>query len=108
MRLRNAVLAAVGALTLVLAVPGSALGATGHFQYEVGPGIARALSNPPSRDCINLPGATEEDPAFSPWNDTDATAVVFLDEDCHGDTFYVMPPGKRLGPRLKLRSVSFS
>ncbi|MFK0223698.1 hypothetical protein ACIQWN_36625 [Streptomyces vinaceus] len=47
-------------------------------------------------------------PAQSPWNRTDATATVFLDFNCDGDTYYVMTPGKKLGPLLKFRSVIFS
>ncbi|MFJ7243805.1 hypothetical protein ACIQWA_04080 [Kitasatospora sp. NPDC098652] len=108
MRLRNAVLAVASAAALVLAVPMSANAATGDFLYKVGPGVPAGLADPESGTCINLFGATENDPAYAPDNFTNSTATVFLDFDCNGDTYYVMNPGKRLGNRLKLRSVIFS
>ncbi|WP_030243309.1 hypothetical protein [Streptomyces sp. NRRL S-350] len=108
MRLRNTVLAVASAAALVLATPVSANAATGDFLYKVGPGVPTGLADPQSRECINLPGTTEEDPGFAPANLTDSTATVFLDFDCSGDVFYAMKPGKRLGDRLKLRSVVFS
>ncbi|MGW2254651.1 hypothetical protein ACWCXH_31330 [Kitasatospora sp. NPDC001660] len=108
MRLRNAALAVVSAVSLVLAVPASANAATGDFLYKVGHGVPAGIADPESRTCINLFGATEKDPAFAPENLTASTATVFLDFDCNGDVFYVMNPGKKLGDRLKLRSVVFS
>ncbi|AUY52858.1 hypothetical protein [Streptomyces sp. CB01881] len=108
MRLRNAAIAATSALALVFAVPTSANAATGDFLYKVGPGVPAGIADPQSRECINLFGATEEHPAFAPENFTTSTATVFLDFDCDGDVFYVMNPGRKLGDRLKLRSVVFS
>ncbi|MFB7125056.1 hypothetical protein DR950_11480 [Kitasatospora xanthocidica] len=108
MRLRNAMLAAASAVALVLAVPFSANAATGDFLYKVGPGVPVGLADPQSRECIDLPWTTEEDPGFAPENRTQSTATVFLDFGCSGDVFYVMNPGKKLGDRLKLRSVVFS
>ncbi|MGA5817982.1 hypothetical protein ACPC54_09000 [Kitasatospora sp. NPDC094028] len=108
MRLRNALVAAASAVALVVAVPTSANAAVGDFLYKVGPGVPAGIADPESGKCINLFGATEKDPAFAPENFTSSTATVFLDFDCNGDTFYVMNPGKRLGDRLKLRSVVFS
>ncbi|MBV6698065.1 hypothetical protein [Kitasatospora aureofaciens] len=108
MRLRNTVLAAASAIALVLAVPVSANAATGDFLYKVGPGVETGLADPQSGRCIDLPGTTEETPGFAPWNLTSSTATVFLDAHCDGDVFYVMNPGKKLGDRLKLRSVVFS
>ncbi|MFI8457179.1 hypothetical protein [Kitasatospora sp. NPDC085464] len=108
MRLRNTVLAVASAVALVCAVPTSANAAVGDFLYKVGPGVPAGLADPQSGECINLFGATEDNPAFAPDNFTTSTATVFLDFDCNGDTFYVMNPGKRLGDRLKLRSVIFS
>ncbi|MER7752043.1 hypothetical protein [Kitasatospora sp. NPDC097643] len=107
MRLRNAALAAASAVALVLAVPVSANAATGEFLYKVGPGVPTGLADPASRVCIDLPDIGTQ-PAFAPENLTDSTATVFLDSHCDGDVFYVMNPGKRLGDRLKLRSVLFS
>ncbi|MFJ7067667.1 hypothetical protein [Streptomyces sp. NPDC101115] len=110
MFLRRAVVSAVGALSLLVAVPSSANSAIGTFEYQTGPypGIPHLVADPDSGQCINLYGATEEDPAYAPKNLTASTATVFLDFDCSGDTFYVMDPGKILGSRLKLRSVIFS
>ncbi|MFB7619438.1 hypothetical protein [Kitasatospora sp. NPDC056181] len=108
MRLRNAVIAATSALALVLAVPTSANAAAGDFLYKIGPGVPAGIADPASGECVNLFGATEEHPAFAPENFTTSTATVFLDFDCNGDTFYVMNPGKKLGDRLKLRSVVLS
>ncbi|MFG2917140.1 hypothetical protein ACGF0D_30170 [Kitasatospora sp. NPDC048298] len=108
MRLRNAVLAAASAIALVLAVPFSANAATGDFLYKVGPGVVTGLADPPSGECIDLPWTTEDDPGFAPENLTRSTATVYLAADCAGDVFYVMNPGKKLGDRLKLRSVVFS
>ncbi|MFI9270792.1 hypothetical protein ACIGXM_08795 [Kitasatospora sp. NPDC052896] len=108
MRFRQTVAAALGALALVVAVPNSAYAATGSFEYKFGPGLPATLHDPESGRCVNLFGATPNDPAFAPRNFTDATATVFLDFNCDGDTYYVMNPGKQLGDRLKLRSVIFS
>ncbi|WP_316519809.1 hypothetical protein [Kitasatospora brasiliensis] len=108
MRLRNAVLAAASAIALVLAVPYSANAAQGDFGYKYGFGSTSGLFNPPSGKCIDIPEATTQEPAFAPENLTRSTATVFLDFDCNGDVFYAMNPGKKLGDRLKLRSVVFS
>ncbi|WP_043472152.1 hypothetical protein [Kitasatospora sp. MBT66] len=108
MRFRNSLVAATGALLITLAVPTSANAADGEFLYKVGPGVPTGLAEPVSGDCINVFGATEEHPAFAPENFTTSTATVFLDFNCVGDTYYVMNPGKRLGNRLKFRSVIFS
>ncbi|MFD9684493.1 hypothetical protein ACFY2K_27095 [Kitasatospora sp. NPDC001309] len=110
MRLRNAGVAALGALTLLLAVPGSANAATGDFLYKYGllGGQEGLLPDPVSGVCLNLDGATDLEPATSPRNFTNATATVFLDTDCNGDVYYVMNPGKKLGPLFRIRSVIFS
>ncbi|GAA1235332.1 hypothetical protein GCM10009665_26870 [Kitasatospora nipponensis] len=105
--------AALGALTLVLAIPGSASAATGDFLYQykdkLGTVTPGALADPQSGVCLNLPELLSDgEPAFSPSNFTDATATVFAEADCDGDTYYVMNPGKKLGSAPKLRSVIFS
>ncbi|MCX4747314.1 hypothetical protein OG455_17600 [Kitasatospora sp. NBC_01287] len=107
MRLRHTV-AAAGALLLVLSVPSSAFAATGEFDYRLHDGKKAALSDPASSECINLEGSDADHAAHSPENFTDATATVFLDSDCNGDTYYVLKPGKKLGEKLKMRSVIFS
>ncbi|MFF7300550.1 hypothetical protein [Streptomyces sp. NPDC008265] len=108
MRLRNTVIATASALMMTLSMTSSAQAADGEFEYRGSLGRVRLLVDPPSGECINLEHATDLVPASSPWNRTNATATVFLDFDCDGDTYYVMTPGKKLGLLLKLRSVSFS
>ncbi|MDY0816598.1 hypothetical protein [Kitasatospora purpeofusca] len=108
MRLRNSLVAAAGALLITLAVPNSAHAATGDFLYKVGNGTPAGVADPESGTCINVPGASESHPAFAPHNLTTSTATVFVESDCDGDVFYVMNPGKKLGDRLKFRSVLFS
>ncbi|MGF1429848.1 hypothetical protein [Kitasatospora sp. LaBMicrA B282] len=108
MRLHRTVAAALGAFALIVAVPNSAHAAEGTFGYKDELGLPVVLHDPASRECINLPGTSELLPGSAPENLTDATATVFLDRDCAGDTYYVMDPGKVLGGRLKLRSVIFS
>ncbi|MFE0458995.1 hypothetical protein ACFW1A_06990 [Kitasatospora sp. NPDC058965] len=108
MRLRHAVAASAGALLLAVTLPSSAFAAAGSFEYAFGPGPRAALHDPDGGTCLDLPEATDDQAAFAPANHTDATATVFLDFDCAGDTYYVMTPGSRLGDRLRLRSVIFS
>ncbi|MGW2402309.1 hypothetical protein ACWCYY_37780 [Kitasatospora sp. NPDC001664] len=108
MRLRQAAVTTVGVFALLLSAPSPANAASGDFEYKTAAGVGAVLPDPTSGICLNLDGATEESPAHSPRNFTDATATVFLDSDCGGDTYYVMNPGKKLGSRLKLRSVIFS
>ncbi|MGW4651056.1 hypothetical protein [Kitasatospora sp. NPDC004289] len=108
MQFRRTVVAALGALTLLIAVPTSAHGATGEFLYKVHQGLPSGLTDPTSGVCINAPGATEDEAAYSPQNFTTSTATVFLELDCDGDTYFTMAPGKKLGKRLHFRSVVFS
>ncbi|MGE7388377.1 hypothetical protein ACQKM2_23205 [Streptomyces sp. NPDC004126] len=109
MRLRTAVPAVMGALLLTLAMPSSAnAAAIGIFTYRAeGHALPLELVDPPNEECIDVPGATDVDPARNPRNGTLSRATVFLDFGCQGDTFYVMNPGKVLGNRLTFRSVIF-
>ncbi|MEU5536416.1 hypothetical protein [Streptomyces sp. NPDC020362] len=114
MRLRNAAVAAFGALALVLAVPSSASAAEGQFQYSYTgldgtPRIA-VLEDPVSRECITLPEVADpgaSSPAHSPRNRTDEYARVFTEPDCTGDSFTLRPHTGYGSERLKLRSVVF-
>ncbi len=114
MRLRNAAVAAFGALTLVLTVPTSASAAVGEFQYTYSgldgrPQIA-VLTDPDSWECITLPEVADpgaSSPAHSPRNRTDDFAVVFTGPNCDGDRFVLRPYTGYGTERLKLRSVSF-
>ncbi|MGW2772001.1 hypothetical protein ACWC4C_05500 [Streptomyces olivaceoviridis] len=106
--------AASTAFALLLAVPGSAAAATGQFRYTYtttdGYEAVGFLNSPPSGQCINLQGPASEPGSASraPKNRTDATATVFLNADCEGDTYYTLPPGSGASDRLLLRSVVFS
>ncbi|AZM88361.1 MULTISPECIES: hypothetical protein [Streptomyces] len=115
MRLRRASIAALGALTLLLAVPQSASAAVGEFQYTFigldGRPHIRILLEPESRECITLPEVADpnaSEPAHSPRNRTNATATVFTEPECEGDFFSLRPIVGRGSERLKLRSVVFS
>ncbi|WP_173883391.1 hypothetical protein [Streptomyces pharetrae] len=115
---RRSITAAVGAacsaFVLLLAVPGSASAATGQFRYSYttaeGYEAVGFLNNPASGTCINLPspGSAPGTTSRTPQNYTNATATVFLDADCEGDTYYTLPPGTGASDRLLLRSVVFS
>ncbi|QHC26335.1 hypothetical protein [Streptomyces sp. GS7] len=114
-QLRRALAAAAGSLILALALPAaSAHAATGDFTYVyndpyLGP-LPGRLTDPPSRTCLNLPGAIQEylPPAHTPRNHTASTATVFTGLDCTGDHFTLRPNGGHASERLKLRSVVFS
>ncbi|MER7468070.1 hypothetical protein [Streptomyces sp. NPDC097981] len=114
MRLRTAVLAAASALTLLVAVPGSAGAAAGEFEYSFagldGATQRARILDPESDECISLPEVADpaaSEPAFSPRNRTDAVARVFTNPDCTGDAFDLRPFTGRGSERLKLRSVLF-
>ncbi len=51
------------------------------------------LNSPPNGQCLNLPGAGEDNPqpARSPKNRTDAWATVFTGTGCGGDSFSLRP-----------------
>ncbi|MEU6587717.1 hypothetical protein ABZ923_00505 [Streptomyces sp. NPDC046881] len=112
--IKAAVGAACSAFLLLVAVPGSASAATGQFRYTYttadGYEAVGFLNNPAGGECINLapPSSAPGTPSRAPKNRTDATATVFLDTDCTGDTYYTLPPGTGASDRLLLRSVVFS
>ncbi|MFC8981093.1 hypothetical protein ACFU3J_35190 [Streptomyces sp. NPDC057411] len=115
MRLRLSCVAALGAFTLMLAVPQSASAALGEFQYTYvgtdGNTHFRILLDPDSRECITLPEVADPAttaPAYSPRNRTAATATVFTEPGCDGDFFSLRPLTGRGSERLKFRSVVFS
>ncbi|MFI8951433.1 hypothetical protein ACIGO6_33605 [Streptomyces sp. NPDC053750] len=109
-----AVGAACSAFLLLVAVPGSASAATGQFRYTYntadGYEAVGFLNNPASGECINLPapGSAPGAASRAPKNYTNATATVFLDADCEGDTYYTLSLGAGASERLLLRSVAFS
>ncbi|MFI0167581.1 hypothetical protein [Streptomyces sp. NPDC017095] len=117
MRLRSLAASAgtlTSALVLLLAVPGSALAATGQFRYSYttaeGYEAVGFLNDPAGGECIDLhgPGSEPGSPGRAPKNRTDATATVFLAAGCEGDVYYTLPSGAGAGDRLLVRSVVFS
>ncbi|MFI6703257.1 hypothetical protein ACIBJC_30660 [Streptomyces sp. NPDC050509] len=112
MRLRTTLAAAVGALTLLVALPGPASAAEGTFRYVytdiAGHPRPGELVNPESWTCITIPEAAGEyvPPAHSPRNGTTSPARVFTGPDCDGE-HYTLRPGGSASERLKLRSVIF-
>ncbi|TDU79731.1 hypothetical protein [Streptomyces sp. KS 21] len=114
MRLRTVVVAAASALTLLVAVPGSATAATGEFGYSYvgldGEPRQERLLDPESDECVGIPEVADpnsSEPAFSPRNRTDAVARVFTNADCTGDHFDLRAFTGHGSERLKLRSVVF-
>ncbi|MFI0462501.1 MULTISPECIES: hypothetical protein [Saccharopolyspora] len=112
MRLRATVAAALGAAGLLLSLPGSALAADGEFSYWVEGTNAyhqRALLDPAGRLCHRLELPNPEAPAYGVRNNTDATAIVFLDSNCSSDVYYyVLQPGQQAPRDVAVRSVTFS
>ncbi|WP_035798728.1 hypothetical protein [Kitasatospora mediocidica] len=115
MRLRNSVVATLGAIGLVLSIPGSASAAAsahGTFQYRYdspdAPHIGQ-LIDPDSRVCINLPEVMDEayPAAFHPENQTDTVATAWTGLNCTGDSDAINPYRSR-SDRFTLRSVIFS
>ncbi|MFG2768108.1 hypothetical protein [Streptomyces rubiginosohelvolus] len=114
MRLRSALAAALGAGVLIITTPTSASAATGQFRYDYltveGYEASGFLNNPPSGQCLNLPGVDDDNPqpAHSPKNRTDAWATVFTNTNCEGDSFPLRPYTGGASERLKVRSVVFN
>ncbi|MEV0701852.1 hypothetical protein AB0I53_28605 [Saccharopolyspora sp. NPDC050389] len=112
MRLRATVAATLGAAGLLLSLPGSALAADGEFSYWVEGTNAyhqRALLDPAGRLCHRLDLPNPQTPAYGVRNNTDATAIVFLDENCASDVYhYVLQPGQQAPNGVAVRSVIFS
>ncbi|MFD8019002.1 hypothetical protein ACFV6G_01040 [Streptomyces lavendulae] len=108
MRLHHSLTTAAGALLLALALPTSAHAATGDFQYKASDGQDAVLADPDSAICLNLPGTSQEAPGDSPQNFTNATATVFLETDCNGDTYTTLNPGQKADANTRIRSVIFS
>lgn len=115
MRLRSSIVATLGAVGLVLSIPGAASAADsarGDFVYRYGSPDAPHIGNlrdPETRVCINLPEVTDlnYDPAFHPENQTDSTATAWTGPDCTGD-YNSINPYKSRNVSFKLRSVIFS
>ncbi|MEU8463946.1 hypothetical protein [Streptomyces sp. NPDC029003] len=108
MRLHQTLGAATGALLMVLTLPTTAQAAQGEFLYRTSTHREAGIHNPESGTCINLPGTGENTPGHSPKNHTNATATLFLEADCSGDTYFVVEPGHSLNRRAKFRSIVFS
>ncbi|MFF5568747.1 hypothetical protein ACFY7Z_11375 [Streptomyces sp. NPDC012623] len=113
MRTRTALVAALGALTLLASAAGPASAAEGEFGYVYTGPDGRphdaALVDAASWICLTIPGAAGEylPPAHSPRNRTDSRATLFTGPDCDGER-YTLAPGGSATSRLKLRSVLFT
>lgn len=80
---------------------------TDHFtsaQQSQGERTPRPSHRPGRR----TPAADPRTTSRAPRNRTDATAVVFPDDDGEGDTSHTLKPGAGASERLLLRSVVFS
>jgi hypothetical protein len=111
MRLRATVTAALGAAGLLLSLPGSAFAAQGEFIYwHEGYGTVeqKVLFDPQGRDCHRLDLPSWYTPGHHVVNNTNATAVVYRDQNCATDVFYVLRPGERAPGGVEVRSVLFS
>ncbi|KAA5824944.1 hypothetical protein ABT337_33110 [Saccharopolyspora hirsuta] len=110
MRLRATAAAALGAAGMLLSLPGSALAAEGEFYFKAqyqGREYVSAISDPAGRICHRL-AVPENSPAYQVRNETNATAVVFLDSSCATDTFFTLQPGQTAPRGVLVRSVLFS
>ncbi|MGP4017086.1 hypothetical protein [Saccharopolyspora sp. 5N708] len=111
MRLRATVTAALGAAGLLLSLPGSALAAEGEFFYSFdrfGAVQRDALFDPDGEVCHRLDLPNSYTPAYRVQNETNATAVVFLDPSCDSDVYFVLRPGQHAPAGVEVRSVTFS
>ncbi|GAA0536405.1 hypothetical protein GCM10011581_23820 [Saccharopolyspora subtropica] len=109
MRMRALIPAALGALGMLLSLPGSAGAAIGSFTYSLnqdGVFTRQVLHNPVDDVCQHLV-APWEPAAYQVNNWTDATAVVFRDADCSWDSYYVLEPGEKAPAGVLVRSVLF-
>ncbi|MEV4440765.1 hypothetical protein AB0K09_17425 [Streptomyces sp. NPDC049577] len=78
-RFRGTVLTIASALTLLVALPTSAQGATGSYTYVTQAGQAISGRDPQSDICLQIPGGAVR---FS--NDTTDTAFLYADSSCGG------------------------
>ncbi|MDA5280499.1 hypothetical protein ACWGHM_11605 [Streptomyces sp. NPDC054904] len=113
MKLRNTVAATLGALTLVLSLPGSALAATGEFSYkyvtDLGHEERITLNDPHSGKCINLfaVGDDEVPPGYGPHNRTNTPVTVYSGALCTGREWRLRANGSPATDQLEVRSVRF-
>lgn len=110
MRLR-ATAAALGAVGVLLSLPGSALAAEGDFAYSFqheGQVFRTALHDPEGRVChrLDLLDAVDAS-AYRVHNGTTETAVAFADADCASDAYFVLRAGETAPPGVLVRSVLF-
>ncbi|MEV4922754.1 hypothetical protein [Streptomyces roseoverticillatus] len=114
MRPRAIASAAACALTLLLAVPAPASAAQGDFKYVYNDANGTqygSLENPKSKTCITISQVADPDttePAFSPDNETDKSASVYLKPNCTGTPRFSLKAKSQLTSRVKFRSVKFS
>ncbi|MFD7083401.1 hypothetical protein [Streptomyces sp. NPDC059918] len=113
MKLRTALGAGLGALTLMLSMAGSAQAAEGNFTYKYVDdyGVERqiTLHDPHSGKCVNLHavGNDAEQPGYGPHNDTDTAVTVYLGANCQGSQWRLKAHGQPAKDSLAVRSVRF-
>ncbi|GHC69536.1 hypothetical protein [Streptomyces flavofungini] len=107
MRLRHTVGAALGALTLVLALPTSASAGQFSFRYQYGDPASPTLGQMDDLDgitCYNVPEVEgKNETAFRPDNTEQFEVWVFAEEDCEG-TKTTVPGQSHLGTDVKFKS----
>ncbi|WP_333777020.1 hypothetical protein [Streptomyces sp. IBSBF 3136] len=111
MRVRHAVGAACGVLVLTVTIPISAHAADGYFGYHYGLPGAQAqsrLTDPASDKCVDIPEIVGHplQNAFSPVNNTDEDAQLYLEADCLGP-HTTLAAGRQAGPSRLFKSVVF-
>ncbi|MEV7420168.1 hypothetical protein [Streptomyces sp. NPDC089919] len=115
MRLRNAAVALIGGLALVISVSQPSSAATGNFTYKyvAGDGTTKegVFTDPNGGECFDIPEAADPEstqPAHTPVNRTTATATVFADAGCEGDFVVLKELTGKGSENTKFRSASFS
>ncbi|MEU1501277.1 hypothetical protein [Streptomyces sp. NPDC005732] len=113
MKLRHTVAAALGSFALALALPGSALAATGDFTFKYVTALGHeelvTLHDPHSGKCINLYAVGDDAvPAgYGPHNRTDTPVTVYRGASCTGDQWRLRAHGNPATDQLEVRSVRF-
>ncbi|MBB4968531.1 hypothetical protein [Saccharothrix violaceirubra] len=101
-------------LVAALVLPGTAVAADadakGQFRYvystDLGDVETGSLRDPEIGTCLAFPGLGDERLARSTRNQTDATAIVYREDDCQGD-YYVLEPREKRIHDSDARSVRF-
>ncbi|MFJ2670022.1 hypothetical protein [Streptomyces sp. NPDC087525] len=112
MRLRNAVAAGLGALTLLLTVSTPANAATGTFEYKLrdtqaGKKLTPKITNPKDGECYTVPGHNK-DRGYYAQNGTNAVVVLYSGFNCDGEGILLAPGDTGAGSSTHQYFGSFS